>query len=98
MELIFEWHDNKAKNNLKKHQISFEETKTIFNDPLLLTFPDEYHGELEERYISIGYSHKQQLLLVIHTEQTTKNTILIRIISSRKTTSRERKTYESSTK
>ena len=97
MELIFEWDSNKADSNLKKHQISFEETKTVFNDPLLLTFPDEYHSETEDRFISIGYSYKQLLLLVVHTEQIAEDIILIRIISSRKATPRERKIYEFST-
>ena len=98
MELIFEWDENKANFNLKKHKISFEEAKTVFNDPLLFTFLAENHSEIEDRLISIGYSYKQLLLLVVHTEQIAENMILIRIISSRKPTARERKIYESSTK
>ena len=74
MKLIFEWDARKAWANLKKHRVSLEEAKTVFNDPWLLTYPDELHSETEERYISIGYS--------------------IRIISSRKATAAERKTYE----
>ncbi len=94
MELIFEWDASKARANLKKHRVSFEETKTVFNDPWLLTYPDEFHSEAEERYISIGYSSQQRLLLVVHTEHETGNEILIRIISSRRATAAERKTYE----
>ena len=63
MELIFEWNINKAKSNLQKHQIAFEEAKTVFYDPLLLTYPDEFHSDHEDRMISIGYSSQQQLLL-----------------------------------
>lgn len=48
MELIFEWDVSKARINLKKHRISFEEAKTVFNDPLLLTYADEFHSETEE--------------------------------------------------
>ncbi len=48
MELVFEWDAKKAKANLKKHKVSFEEAKAIFNDPLLITFPDEEHSEDEE--------------------------------------------------
>ena len=47
MELSFEWDASKAKANLKKHEVSFEEAKTAFNDPLLITFPDEEHLETE---------------------------------------------------
>lgn len=94
MELIFEWDVRKARTNLKKHQVSFEEAKTVFNDPLLLTYPDDLHSETEERYLSIGYSHQRRLLLVVHTEQEIGNGVLIRIISSRKATILERKTYE----
>jgi uncharacterized protein len=94
MELIFEWDAHKARTNLKKHRVSFEEAKTVFNDPLLLTYPDDLHSETEERYISIGYSSQRRILLVVHTDQETGEEILIRIISSRKVTTVERKTYE----
>ena len=80
MELIFDWDVRKARTNLKDHRVSFEEAKTVFNDSLLLTFPDEFHSETEERFISIGYSSKQRLLLVVHTEHDTEDEILIRII------------------
>ena len=69
MELFFEWDEHKAKENLKKHKVSFEEAKSIFNDPLLLTFPDEYHSEEEERYLSIGLSAHNKILLVVHTDR-----------------------------
>lgn len=82
---------------MKKHQVSFEEAKTVFNDPVLLTYPDELHSETEERYISIGYSYQRRMLLVVHTEHETGNEILIRIISCRKATAAERKTYEDPT-
>lgn len=95
MELVFEWDARKAKSNIKKHQVSFDEAKTIFNDPNLLTYPDEFHSDLEERYISIGYSSQSRILLAVHTEeQVTEETIVIRIISSRKATLIERKFYE----
>lgn len=97
MELVFDWDVRKARTNLKDHRIGFEEAKTVFNDPLLLTFPDEFHSETEKRFISIGYSSRQRLLLVVHTEHETEDEILIRIISSRKVTTMERKTYEDQT-
>ncbi|MCB0049828.1 MAG: BrnT family toxin [Caldilinea sp.] len=96
MQLIFEWDVNKARRNLTKHGVSFEEAKTTFNDPFLLTFPDEFHSETEDRFVSIGYSGRQRLLLVVHTEQAQDNELLIRIISSRHATAAERMTYEAS--
>ena len=50
-ELVFEWDRSKAQKNITKHKVSFEEAKTVFNDPFLITFPDEYHSENEERLI-----------------------------------------------
>lgn len=95
MELIFEWDENKAKQNLRKHRVSFEEAKTVFNDPLLITFPDEYHSDKEERYLSIGLSARDKILLVVHTEQEeNEKAVIIRIISCRRATVSERKTYE----
>ena len=95
MKLLFEWDENKARTNLKKHKISFDEAKTVFNDPLLLTYQDEEHSAQEERAISIGLSNQYRLLLVVHTEHQLHNDIMrIRIISSRKATAIERKHYE----
>lgn len=79
---------------MNKHGISFEEAKTVFNDPLLLTYPDDFHSRTEERFISIGYSSRQRLLLIVHTERAQDNERLIRMISSRHATAAERKTYE----
>ena len=95
MELIFEWDANKARENVKKHKISFVEAKTVFNDPHLMTWPDERHSDSEDRYISIGYSTRNRMLLVVHTERhEAPGVLVIRIVSSRKATSLERKFYE----
>jgi uncharacterized DUF497 family protein len=69
MELVFEWNSSKARMNLQKHKVTFEEARTLFNDPLLLTYPDESHSETEERYISIGNSVRNRVLVVVHTER-----------------------------
>ena len=90
MELGFEWDEAKSRENWRKHRVSFEDAKTVFNDPLLLTFPDEEHSSDENRAISIGLSARHNLLLVVHTDRQ-KN---IRIISARKATARERAIYE----
>jgi uncharacterized DUF497 family protein len=86
----FEWDDEKAISNLKKHVVSFEEGATIFNDPWIATIPDPDHSRVEERYISIGISVQGRLLVVVHAEREGR----IRLISCRKATSAERKTYE----
>jgi uncharacterized DUF497 family protein len=97
MELVFEWDSSKARMNLQKHKVTFEEARTLFSDPLLLTYRDEPHSETEERYISIGHSARNRLLVVVHTERTeTEDILTIRIISCRKATASERRAYEES--
>jgi uncharacterized protein len=86
----FEWDDEKAVSNLKKHAVSFEEGVTIFNDPMIATISDPDHSKDEERYISIGISIEGRLLVVVHTDRNDR----IRLISCRKATSAERKSYE----
>ena len=90
MKLAFEWDEVKAKNNIRKHRVSFEEGKTIFNDPFLFTFPDNEHPIDEERFINIGFSAAGRVLVLIYTERLGK----IRIISCRKATAEERRFYE----
>lgn len=90
MRFTFEWDDEKAKENLRKHKVGFEEAKTIFGDPFLVTFPDPEHSERERRYINVGVSSKGRILIVIHTERKAN----IRIISCRKATTDERRAYE----
>ena len=95
MELIFKWDARKARINLEKHKVSFDEACTIFHDPFLITYPDEFHSETEDRFISIGMSERERTLLVVHTELDEKdNQIVIRLISSRKATLSERKIYD----
>ncbi len=90
MKLIFDWDERKEKTNIKKHGINFEEGKTIFNDPFLFTAPDTKHSEDEDRFINIGLSTKNRILVLIHTGR--QDTI--RIISCRKAKPKERRFYE----
>jgi uncharacterized protein len=90
MKLAFEWDEAKARENLKKHKVGFDEGKTIFNDPLLLTFPDIDTSDAEERYVNIGLSVRDRVLVLIHTERQGR----IRIISCRKASACERRHYE----
>jgi len=95
MNLIFEWDENKARMNVQKHKVAFDEARTLFNDPRLVTYLDESHSEVEERYISIGTSARDRVLLVVHTEQEeTRDTFTIRLISCRRATASERQAYE----
>src|SRR3990167_7437088 len=59
----------KARRNLAKHKVSFEEGETIFDDPFLVTYPDELHSDTEDRLISVGMSKKERVLLVVHVEK-----------------------------
>ena len=90
MSLKFEWHPRKAAQNKRKHGVSFEEASTVFSDPLSATVSDPEHSHNEERFILIGYSSKNRLLMVSHTERHDR----IRIISARELTSLERQEYE----
>ena len=92
--LIFEWDPQKAKSNLERHGVSFEEAGTAFQDTLSLTIDDPLHSIDEERLILIGMSQKNRVLVVVHTERGDN----IRIISARKATKKERKSYESNEK
>jgi len=92
--LIFEWGLQKAKSNLKKHGVSFEEASTAFQDTFSLTIDDPLHSMDGERVVLIGMSNKNRSLVVVHTERGDN----IRIISARKATKEERKNYESNEK
>jgi uncharacterized DUF497 family protein len=92
--LLFEWDKTKARKNLKIHDVSFDEASTAFKDTLSLTVYDPLHSEDEDRFILIGNSHANRLLVVVHTERGDK----IRIISAREATEHERKQYEENAK
>jgi hypothetical protein len=90
MKLTFGWDEVKSKANFQKHKVSFEEGKTIFNDPFLFTFPDDEHSANEDRFINIGVSANGRILVLTHTERQDK----IRNISCRKVTALEKKFYK----
>ena len=86
----FDWDPKKADRNQKDHTVSFEEAKTVFGDPLSITYPDPDHSFDEYRFITIGTSESGKLLLISHTDREER----IRLISARETTPRERRFYE----
>jgi uncharacterized protein len=86
----FDWDENKASRNLSKHGVSFEEAKTVFTDALYVDFYDPDHSDDEERYLIVGESNRERLLIVSYTERGD----LIRLISAREVTRSEREVYE----
>jgi len=92
MGLVFEWDKNKASVNKRKHGVTFEEASTVFADPLAVTIYDLMHSDEEDRYIILGESQRQRLLVVVFTDRDER----IRIISARVATRGERKDYEKS--
>ena len=86
----FEWDDQKAASNLRKHGVSFDEAVSVFGDGRALTFSDTDHSEFEDRSRTYGISNKTRLLVVVHIERRHG----IRIISARKATRYEKSVYE----
>ena len=88
--MIYEWDPTKAKDNVRKHGVAFEEASTVFLDPLAITFPDPDHSEEEDREITIGLTTNNRVVFVSHTPREDR----VRIISARRATRKERKQYE----
>ena len=86
----FEWNEQKAEANLKKHEVSFDEAKTVFDDSLFVIFADPDHSLEEKRFVIMGESNQNRLLVVSYTERPPTT----RLISARKATRAERKKYE----
>ena len=89
VKLQFEWDPNKAAKNIEKHQVSFDEAATVFDNPMFITVIDEEHSVDKERYITVGLSKRGRLLMVAHTDREGR----IRIISARKATKKEEQFY-----
>ena len=92
--ILFEWDPSKATENLETHGISFDEASTAFRNTLSLTIYDPLHSEEEDRFVLIGNSHRNLLLVVIHAERGDS----ISLISARKAGEKERKQYEENAK
>lgn len=88
----FEWNEAKAAANLEKHQVSFEEARSVFFDEFGVQFFDQDHSSDEERFLMLGMSSGAKLLIVCHCER--EYGAVIRIISARKATKRESAFYQ----
>ena len=86
----FEWDNQKAKSNVEKHGVTFDEAVSVFADSQALTFADTDHSETEDRSRTYGISNKGRFLVVVHTERRNK----VRIISARKATQYEKSIYK----
>ena len=87
---FFEWDKAKARSNIKKHGVSFEDAMAVFQDPLARIFPDEWQSRGERREIIIGHLRDHSLVLVVFCESSVDR---IRIISARPATPKEKRDY-----
>ena len=91
--IAFEWSATKAKANAKKLGVTFEEAKSVFYDEHAIQFYDEEGSELEDdRFLILGMSAESRMLMICHCERESGN--VVRIISARKATRKERRSYE----
>ena len=90
MPLVFEWHREKAERNLREHGVSFEEARSVFLDRLSSTISDPDHSDEEDRFITVGVSSRQRVLVVVHCDRGGA----VRIITARKADHAERRNYE----
>ena len=91
----FDWDANKARANLKKHEVSFRLATSVFTDPLAVTIFYEGHSIDEERWVTLGRAQNGQVLVVVHTSEDVSTTELhIRIISARRADPVEVRDYE----
>ena len=91
--MIFEWDDDKAAANLRKHHVAFELAELVWDDPAHIIVFDRYEND-EERWHAIDLVRGILILTVVHTLPTGDDENSIRIISARKATADERKRYE----
>ena len=90
--ILFEWDEAKAASNFTKHNVSFEEAKSVFFDEFAIQYLDMEHSQIgEDRFLMLGLSNEARLVLVCHCER--GNGDVIRIISARKATKNEQKHY-----
>ncbi|WP_298057781.1 BrnT family toxin [uncultured Campylobacter sp.] len=87
----YEWNLIKERLNIAKHGVDFKEPKSVFADEFALVLFDEDHSNDEERFLILGMSQKERILLVVHCYRENDT---IRIISSRKATKNEAKQYK----
>jgi uncharacterized protein len=94
MRFVFDWDPTKARANLAKHGVSFDEATKIFLDPFSLTIFDEDHSDGEDRWITLGTVGGAKILLAVHTHvEVAQDIVAVRIISARPATRKEAQQY-----
>ena len=93
--ITFEWNNRKASANLRSHGISFKEAESVFYDDFAIQFFDDDHSSEEDRFVMLGMSNVARLLTVVHCVRESGN--IVRIISARKATRKERAYYKGPT-
>jgi len=88
--MLFEWDPDKDRSNQAKHDVSFDEASGVFGDPFALTIDDTAHSGEERRFVTIGYSYRQRVVIVVHADRDDA----VRLISAREATQAERRLYE----
>ena len=94
---VFEWDRAKAASNRRKHGVDFKLAATVFRDQFMSSIPDEEHSDAEERWVTVGEAKNGQLLTVCHVWREAADHELVRIISARPVSPRERRQFESGT-
>lgn len=94
-DIRFAWNDGKNRVNQRKHGVSFEEAKTVFYDEQAIEFPDPDHSREEDRFLMLGLSRRLRVLIVCHCFR--EDDAVIRILSARKATKKERERYDQRT-
>jgi len=90
MEQHFEWDEEKAEENIKKHGIGFWEAVTVFRDPLAITIHDPDHSRDEDRFLTVGMTSRNRIVVTAFTERGP----CIRVISCREVSKSEKRKYE----
>ncbi len=90
----FEWDKNKENINIQKHRVSFEQASYVFSDKFALNRYDNEHSADEDRWVLLGKSLNEIILLVVHTYRNSDDIEFVRIISARKATKNEKKAYQ----
>jgi uncharacterized DUF497 family protein len=90
----FEWDNNKEKTNILKHGVTFTQASYVFSDPFVLNKFDDEHSDDEDRYVLLGKSLNETVLVVVHTFRDKDGIEFVRIISARKATKNEKKVYQ----
>jgi uncharacterized DUF497 family protein len=88
----FEWNARKASRNLRKHGVAFDEATTVFGDTLSVTIADPDHSIEEDRFVTIGWSARSRMIVVVHVDDDEEDTV--RIVSARRAVPKERRIYE----